>query len=392
MLVAQLENGTRIELVDRWTRSELLHLRTKETFYCPSCKGEVILKLGTKKQWHFAHVRDNEWCESYERESNFHLLGKKQLYVWLKQQHFTVHLEKFFPQMKQRPDIYYEHAQNKVALEFQCSPISHKLHYERTTSYLQNDIYPLWIIGANRLQRLSNHIFQLHSFEWASTFSIKNQEEPYLIYYCAYDRTFTLLKNIISLSKSRIFASSVTKKISSISSFYELFTHHENNRIHEYWLQMKKHWRYRVTPFPSRAQRFFYEYCYSQQISPFLYPPISGWPLPYSFYIETPLYIWQSWIVYEFIFNKSVNDVVQFYDVYEAFKHLVKLGVFTVRTLLLHEGHYSFALMNYLHLLCKFRILRKKNNRVFIINKKVDKVTTIEEAFVLDEYYSKMFM
>lgn len=390
LLVAQLPNGDTIELTNQWSKEQLQSLRTANQFYCPTCHGEVILKLGTKKQWHFAHVKENRLCQNFERESDFHLLGKKQLYLWLKKSKHTVYLEKYLANIQQRPDIYYKHQNNQVALEYQCSPISFDLHYKRTLTYLQHHIYPLWIIGANRLERIASHLFKLHPFEWSSTFLRKNDRFPHLLYYCPEEQSLILLQNIISLSKSIIFATLKTNRLTTISSFQQLFRHQRSTNMKQHWIQIKKHWRYFHPPYPSKSLRFFQQYCYERKLFSFLFPAISGWPVNKAYFIETPLYIWQSWLVYEFIWKKPIGEVIYFYTVYEAFKQNLRKGYFSVRILPLLEGHYSFAIMNYLQLLCQFGMLRKKSRHLFVIQKQIEELKTIEEAVSLDEYYCKM--
>lgn len=390
MLVARLKNGALIELTKRWTKKELVTLKNTETFFCPCCRGEVILKLGTKKQWHFAHVRENALCQTFEKESDIHLLGKKQLYLWLKKTKQTVYLEKFFPQCKQRPDIYYEHRKRKVAVEFQCSPISYELHYKRTLSYLNDGIYPLWIIGAHHLRRISSHLFLLHTFEWSSTFPLPHYPHPYLLYYCPETMTFILLKDIISLSKTKIIACAVTEKMDSLTSFHELFLKQAPHYCQKDWLDIKRRWRLKTCAYPSKALRFFQQYSYERKMSPGFFPAVCGWYVKDAFYIETPPYIWQSWIVYEFLLDKKAGDIVSFGEIYRSFQRLVDANIFHIRSLPLHDGHYSIAIKNYLRLLSHFCILEIKSRDVFLIKRKVETIMTIDEALSLDEYYSKM--
>ena len=118
MLVATFDNGKQLFLTRRWTKEQLLQIRKTKTLYCPTCRSPVILKLGTKKQWHFAHVKESALCKSFERESEYHLLGKKQLYIWLKKQAHLVYLEKYLRTISQSPDLFYERATKIVALEF----------------------------------------------------------------------------------------------------------------------------------------------------------------------------------------------------------------------------------------------------------------------------------
>lgn len=55
LLVANREGGERISLWDYRDKQLLLTWRSRERFYCPDCGAPVILKLGSKRIWHFFH-------------------------------------------------------------------------------------------------------------------------------------------------------------------------------------------------------------------------------------------------------------------------------------------------------------------------------------------------
>lgn len=56
MLVANTSDGKRLSLGEKWGKSDLIGIRSKEKFHCPECSQEVVMKLGSKKIWHFAHL------------------------------------------------------------------------------------------------------------------------------------------------------------------------------------------------------------------------------------------------------------------------------------------------------------------------------------------------
>src|SRR6476660_2035852 len=105
MLTAVLEDGTKISMADKWFENELKELRAKQQFLCPACDSKVTLKLGSKRQWHFAHYNHSMCRLSLEPESPYHLSGKLQLYHWLVKQNIPVSLEVYLPLIQQRPDL-----------------------------------------------------------------------------------------------------------------------------------------------------------------------------------------------------------------------------------------------------------------------------------------------
>ena len=63
------------------------------------------MKLGSQRIEHFAHQKDSQCTESYERESDYHINGKLQLFQWLEMQNLSPVLEPYYQSIRQRPDI-----------------------------------------------------------------------------------------------------------------------------------------------------------------------------------------------------------------------------------------------------------------------------------------------
>ncbi|MCT8140391.1 hypothetical protein H1D32_23445 [Anaerobacillus sp. CMMVII] len=106
MLVAQNEEGKFLSLSSlNLQKEELLELRQRKKFFCPVCYEEVIIKLGTKQAWHFAHKRKLSCIDEMEGETTYHIEGKKLLFNWLKNQELDVELEPYLKEVKQRPDL-----------------------------------------------------------------------------------------------------------------------------------------------------------------------------------------------------------------------------------------------------------------------------------------------
>lgn len=120
---------------------------------CPGCKQKVIFRKGQHKIAHFAHVRHAE-CGFSEGETTEHLKGKKQLYHWTKQQGWSPQLETYLPQIAQRPDLLLTIHGQRVALEFQCSPLSLERMIERNQGYQKLGIRVCWLLGQPYQRRL----------------------------------------------------------------------------------------------------------------------------------------------------------------------------------------------------------------------------------------------
>ena len=99
------------------------------------------------------HQKGSLCVESYERESEYHLAGKLQLYQWLENQKLCPELEPFYQSIRQRPDIGVSVNQKNFALEFQCSTIPPELLLKRTKYYQAKGVTPVWIMGGKNIKR-----------------------------------------------------------------------------------------------------------------------------------------------------------------------------------------------------------------------------------------------
>lgn len=117
--------------------------RTLE-YLCPFCNDKMILVKGKIKIDHFRHYASKD-CES-EPETKEHLQGKLFLYDFFSKAYPT-ELE---PKMNGfKPDLLITDRMFKIAIEFQCSPLSMEEFLYRTKRYTENKIYVIWIFGRN---------------------------------------------------------------------------------------------------------------------------------------------------------------------------------------------------------------------------------------------------
>lgn len=64
LLQAKLNNGKLITLFE-FSKQEIEVLRSDHVFFCPVCKGKVIIKSGSKIIPHFAH-QNRKNCQTHE--------------------------------------------------------------------------------------------------------------------------------------------------------------------------------------------------------------------------------------------------------------------------------------------------------------------------------------
>ncbi|WP_018659447.1 competence protein CoiA [Allofustis seminis] len=124
-------------------------LNRDQKYFCPSCRQRVYLKKGALMIPHFAHFKSCSQFAFSEGETVEHLQGKRVLAEWFSQLGAkSIEMEAYLPKLQQRPDVLVElDASSKIAVEFQCSPISAQKLSKRSLGYLMVDYFPLWIFG-----------------------------------------------------------------------------------------------------------------------------------------------------------------------------------------------------------------------------------------------------
>ena len=362
MLTAQTENGRMISLLDDRDKLLLQKLTQTEPLYCPVCKEVVLIKKGNKRIWHFAHISKQKCVGELENESDYHLKGKINLYHWFKNQGIPAELELYIPKIKQRPDLYVHINGQGYAIEFQCSTIDSSILTKRTNSYLQEKIKPIWILGGNRLKKISQYVVKLSPLDLLMTY-YNNESGIQLIYYCPSTNRFCITSSLTPFTATTYLSNSSMFLTNEIQ-FSQLISLKENNQFFDFetWITMKKRWRTKNFMF---TQDFFKRWFYGKGIALNLLPGVAGIPTKSMIWINTEAILWQGWILQDFIFPLKEGEVVAFHDIYQAFKTEVQRGNFKLRQLpSLMNSHYSFAIMEFLQKLVHLGILRRLRDPV----------------------------
>ena len=108
----------------------------KEKYFCPICGNEVIRKLGTKNNHHFAH-KNYRYCDTWhENKTEWH---KKWQSLFSKDnQEVIITLQ----DEKHIADVLI----NNVIIEFQHSTMSEDNFISRNKFYLENNLKIVWVI------------------------------------------------------------------------------------------------------------------------------------------------------------------------------------------------------------------------------------------------------
>ncbi|WP_185971017.1 competence protein CoiA [Alkalicoccobacillus porphyridii] len=395
MLHAVLENGTRISMADKWHENELNDLRKQQRFICPICQERVILKLGTKRQWHFSHEQNHSCRIWLEPESAYHLQGKLDIYKWLRKQGVKAGLEVYLPVIQQRPDVICKLNGKLYAIEYQCSSLSEERFLDRTNGYNRVGIIPIWILGGNRLRRKQGVHFQIQGFEWlAAPFSPHHGNQKFLIYFCPETKRWARLDRITSYSSNRAIASLSVMKYNSRISVEELIAPTDHLPFNmSAWLKQKKKWRTQpMQPYSSKSYKTFSKWLYIHRIPPGLFPAEAGWFLPTQHEIVTSPHIWQSFLLIQCFLPKKKNERITLEELAYSLTDFIMKGFMVSRENFKQSMNkfVSELVYEYAELLTTFHILKKINSSHYVYQNEISILSTYDEAIKRDQFLSKL--
>lgn len=393
MLVAQNSKKELIHLVDSfWTKEQLQQLKIQEKFQCPACQNPVNLRLGEVRIPHFAHVSNVNCQVDSEHESLYHLKGKIQMFHWLKQQNITCELEKYFPSIRQRADLYTKIGLNKYAIEFQCSPITIPLIKNRTDGYYKENLIPIWILGSKLLTRKRSMEYRMTTFHW-HLIRFNKEKQPFLFTYCSSLQSFILLQHFIPFTKQNMFANTTLfslKKMPFTNILYPPMSF-PSPEFFQMWLQKIHVFRQTPKTFRSKQERKLQSILYENYGIPItLLPSEAIVPLRTGWMIDEAVYVWQTLIL--LAIDQFQEDVFHL----EKVKWLMNryIGPLVVR-----HKEINIVLKQYLNFLVRVNVLesirpcsyRKKKKSIFH-NQHIEELRKkdIRLKDMYTKYFSKM--
>lgn len=387
VLTALKEDGQVICLADFQNVSSLKTLREKENFYCPGCEEKMILKIGTKKITHFAHYKGSSCVDQCENETEYHLEGKKKLYLWLKKKGIEPELEFFDKEIRQRPDIRFTFQNRRYALEYQCSVIPEAVFIKRTRCYLEHHYIPIWILGGEFFSRKSTSIVNLSDFQYLCINSSNSHSN--LAYYCPTSNQFIFVQQIFPFTVRNALASfnigplenlnlqDITNPQPILPPTIEAW-HKEITRFKQYYSQKPKGYR---DPFLKEL--------YLNQIHLAYLPPEVGLPLANSIFIRTPPAIWQGYLFLDCFHRRMCGDRISYYTIEQAFEKRVWKKQIIVRELPLLVGDATHAVREYLCVLKDCGFLTEISPNIFQVNRKLIAASNMVEQLEKEkEFYS----
>jgi competence protein CoiA len=379
LLTAIMKSGEKICLGDGWERQSLQLLRKQDLFYCPYCHEKVILKLGEKRIFHFSHLSNNH-CE-YEQggESEYHCNGKIQLYQWLKKQNVNPILEYYNPLIKQRADIVFTDGNKQYAMEYQCSTINEATLRKRTNGYHSIGYDPIWILGANQLDRKTSKVTSFTDFHYL--FLRESANHNWILpFYCSIANKFILHDSIKPITVRHAISNQRIINLDKMDLTH-LFTSPEYMIVRaETWIKELNRWKTKLIRYPGAYQNPFLIALYQNNLNLLTLPPYLGFPIEKSSCIATPPFIWQTYLLIDVLLKKSPRCPILIQEMNQAFqkriymKHIETRALPFIEQALPTDAVYQFCLF-----LVQLGALKMINDQTFELVRPLFIPSTIQE-------------
>lgn len=390
MFSAVQKNGETCFLYPRHSRKWLEEKKKNEEFYCPECKEKVVLKLGKQRIEHFAHQKGSQCTESYERESDYHMKGKLQLYQWLEEQKLTPVLEPYYPSIRQRPDVAFIQKHQKYALEFQCSVIPSELIEKRTRQYQRIQSSALWILGGKNIKRKGERKVALTNFDYF--FATKNPAGSWFIpAYCPASQIFILIYNLTPITAKNAFANLSIIPLRQLTIGSLLALPHKQPCSSEEWRREVRNQKLNIQMRGNHLHILLQEF-YSLGLNLSLLPPFIGIPVPSAILLESPPLIWQSYLFIDHLFRRKTGEIITVNNIFQSFTKRQEKGMLHARVLPLAPNYSHLSpMIEFLQVLEKVQVVERINSHTFKIQQQIKLPELVVVQQKLEEQFYKQY-
>lgn len=352
-----------------WSIDEDIDHR-KQKYSCPACRKKVLFRKGPQLIPHFAHLKNQSCNYASEPESMKHLSGKIQLYKRIKELVRLVSLEKFFAQIQQKADIYFEFQGKGYVVEFQCSQIPIEVLKKRTKGYLSIGITPIWV-------------FHLDFVNYKGVYEVKVPKlvqsgiglTQKIFLYDVSKRNLIILSQLTPFSKSTYFSNKIILPLSNITINHFIRQQLLPRKYLSKYLEKRHYHLFESIRFEGLRVPF-YKKLYESGYSTFMVPPFVGVPLKNGVAIRTPVIEWQGLLFLELIKVKEIS----YTKIHEIFKKLIQKNWIETITICEDLRAPEKALFDYINLLKGVGFLNRKHT-VYQINLKTIQSINEEEIY-----------
>ncbi|AIC95088.1 competence protein CoiA [Shouchella lehensis] len=382
LYTAKNQKGVLVHIHDSHSRQYWVKKRLEEAFFCQSCKQEVVLRLGAKRRWHFAHRTLSTCKGSSTNESLLHQKGKEILHAFFLHTFPKTSMEHYLPQTKQRPDIHVQTAKKGIAIEYQCSTISTEDMITRNNAYRSLNIVPLWILGAQRLKRKHAAQFRLQEFEFYAIYLYNHSR--YLYYFDPIQKVFCFLSNVFSLHGNLILANCDFIRINQLTP-QRLFSppwRPATSLNSEYV-------RYRQKAATQMMLSYPFLLPYYQQMRLDRIPSLIGWTLPAQVYVAAPPHVWQTFFIFDLLEHFPLQKPFSFTTINQRLTTLGKHFQWGLRAQCSYKRVVPTLVVQYLELLISFRYLEKLPDSPLVCKRVYSAKETPDSETILVQKWSE---
>ncbi|MEK4182799.1 competence protein CoiA [Bacillus sp. FSL K6-1145] len=381
MNTAIMDNGKLIRITHHLSKNRLEHVRTTCKFYCPECREEVQLKLGEQRVYHFAHKQLTA-CPLAAGETAYHQAGKEAMMHWLQQLGHKPVLEKYVSKVHQRPDVTVSIGGTSYAIEYQCSNISRQELRKRTAGLRESGLFPIWVLGANRLKRKSAQLFSFSSIHWGM---LRESQKGSLIFYCPLQNRFIHLAQLLVFQPTKICAAMTVRPPTAYRKLSDILSPPSSKRqVSKQWLRCIQQFRQRPPRILSneskRLRDVFYEH--HQTAFPFL-PTELFIPLPEVYIFTSPVYVWQG-CLYDWIIRKKGSSPVTIQLLMKEIKRCIQMKEVKLRYGDVSIEELKEVITSYVHALVRQGFLHMTKEGNYEVASNQMPIQTVDEAFKRD--------
>ncbi|WP_217585923.1 competence protein CoiA [Lentibacillus saliphilus] len=346
------------------TRQDIANERHKP-FSCPICQQPVILKAGSKMIAHFAHRSSRDCPNQDQGEGRYHEEGKLLLYQWLRRQFsHTVLLEKWLPDIQQRPDIYLTIGERQIAIEFQCARMSLEQIAKRNKGYQNRRITPIWILGASHLKRIQQHHIRLSPFTKQFIHDFFAGHPPVLYFFNPHSAELVIMKDLYEVNPSQAIGQLSFNRIHELS-FSDLFKANglSLHTLLTLWEKEKRRFRLTVPQRLYGNNLVWHQWLYEKRSHRDRLPAIVYLPVSSQHLMITPLWNWQSRLCLDFLIPLPVGHT---FTLQQCIRLLNNHIFPQIRSTQLKPTHKSHPIKQYLQWFIHLNMITEVSPNVFV--------------------------
>lgn len=379
MLQAKTSDGVIITLAEL-SRKEI-ELERQNKFYCPTCNEQVIIKAGHLVVPHFAHQAKANCYSGESGEGPYHEKGKIILYKWLASQQLNVKLEKHIEKINQRPDLFLQINNQKIAIEFQCARVPIKQIVERNIGYKQANIIPIWILGANRFKRKNNNKLQIDQYTLQFIHQFSTDFPPILFFFCPNTIQFVTFQHIYFINAGQAYGNFTFNYLNQMH-FLDIFKENVLSKrcLYTTWKREKRELRLKPRGRPYGQQLAWHQWLYFKRTHIEFLPSIIHLPISSQWKMKSPPWDWQSRLVIDLLDPLPLQDHFSLKECRQLLQyHLHDRNLFPL------INSPNCPIQQYLFLLEKLNVIKEQSSNNFIKKKPVHPHRNIENALISDK-------